>query len=182
LDQYMIHGYNITAVEYMGRGHEHFYDEILRIFDWMGRFKRDFFPREFEVKSLRPWDNFFWWVEVSEPPDALVLLPHQWPARGKRAMQIDAKVTATNGIHISCGAGKVTVWLAPEFIDLNRPISVNVRGMKLRGGADPIAPDIAILLEDVRTRGDRLHPFWARIDMPSGRVNLAATKGRQRGR
>ena len=24
-------------------------------------------------------------------------------------------------------------------------------------------PDIAVLLEDVRTRGDRMHPFWAKV-------------------
>lgn len=174
LDQYMIKGYNITYVEYLGRGHEHFSDEILRIFDWMGRFKRDFFPKQFEVRTVRPWDDFFWWVEVAGYPAPLVIQPNEWPApRGRRAMQVNAKVTATNGIHINCGAEQVIVWLAPEFIDLNRPIQINVRGMRNRGGNNTIQADVAIILEDVRTRADRQHPFWARVEMPSGRVNLA---------
>ena len=31
-----------TVVEFRGRGHDDFSDEILRLFDWMGRFRRDF--------------------------------------------------------------------------------------------------------------------------------------------
>ncbi|MHC4177335.1 MAG: tetratricopeptide repeat protein, partial [Planctomycetota bacterium] len=53
LDRYLQRGYNCTVVEYLGRGHEHFYEEILRIFDWMGRVRRDFFPREFECSTMR---------------------------------------------------------------------------------------------------------------------------------
>ena len=64
LDRYLQRGYNATVVEYLGRGHEHFSDEILRLFDWMGRFHRDFFPREFSCTTMREGDNFFWWVEV----------------------------------------------------------------------------------------------------------------------
>ena len=64
LNRYLQRGYNTTVVEYLGRGHEHFYDEILRLFDWMGRFHRDFFPREFSCTTMREGDNFFWWVEL----------------------------------------------------------------------------------------------------------------------
>ena len=34
----------------------------------------------------------------------------------------------------------------------------------LRNRQGPIRPDLATLLEDVRTRGDRQHPFWARVE------------------
>jgi hypothetical protein len=27
-----------------------------------------------------------------------------------------------------------------------------------------VQPDLKVLLEDVRTRGDRLHPFWAKVE------------------
>src|SRR5206468_1773745 len=43
LDRYLQRGYNTTVVEYEGRGHEHFSDEIIRLFDWMGRYRRNFF-------------------------------------------------------------------------------------------------------------------------------------------
>ena len=38
--------------------------KILRIFDWMGRKQRDFFPKKFTASTKRPWDNYFWWVEI----------------------------------------------------------------------------------------------------------------------
>jgi hypothetical protein len=34
-----------------------------------------------------------------------------------------------------------------------------------------IRPDLRTMLEDVRTRGDRQHPFWARLDGATGRVH-----------
>jgi len=68
LDRYLQRGFNCTVVEYLGRGHEHFSDEILRIFDWMGRLQRDFFPREFVCATMRPWDSFFYWLEVDGLP------------------------------------------------------------------------------------------------------------------
>ena len=46
LDRYLTKiGYNATVVEYLGRGHENFSDEILNLFDWMSRYRRNFFPR-----------------------------------------------------------------------------------------------------------------------------------------
>jgi hypothetical protein len=30
---------------------------------------------------------------------------------------------------------------------------------------------VEIILEDVRTRGDRQHPFWAKVEVPSARIN-----------
>ena len=47
LDRYLQRGFDTTVVEYQGRGHEDYFDEILRMFDWMGRFRRNFYPREF---------------------------------------------------------------------------------------------------------------------------------------
>jgi hypothetical protein len=38
-----------------------------------------------------------------------------------------------------------------------------VKGKTVFG--DQPAPDNAVLLEDARTRGDRQHPFWARVDV-----------------
>jgi pimeloyl-ACP methyl ester carboxylesterase len=162
LERYLIRGWDVTYVEYQGRGHEHFQDEILRIFDWMERYKRDFFPRAFECRTMRPFDNFFWWVEVDELPQS------------SRAIQVSAKINANNGVFVRTGAEQTTLWLAPELIDLSRPISVNVNGARFGGAGASIAPSLEVLLEDVRTRGDRLHPFWAKLEMPQKRVNLVA--------
>ncbi len=93
LDRYMLRGFPITAVEFLGRGHEHFSDEIQNIFDWMGRYRRDFFNRDFECVSMRPWDNYFWWVEMAGMPQRSMVDPVDWDARRRslRPMALDAQ-------------------------------------------------------------------------------------------
>ncbi|MCC7083528.1 MAG: peptidase [Pirellulales bacterium] len=142
--------YDATIVEFLGRGHEHFSDEIIRIFDWMGRKRRNYAPREFHVVTQRETDSFFWWVELQsfQPPP--------------RPMQIESRLTANNGISVSCGA-KATVLLSPDVVDFSRPFTVTLNGRPLRGAAR-LQPDIAVILEDSRSRGERKHPFWAKLE------------------
>ena len=165
LDRYFAKGFDTTYVEYRGRGHEHFSDELLRIFDWMAIKQRTFFPRSIDVVTLRPWDRFFWWLEMAGAPEKTVVLPAQWPPpAGFRPFSIEAKTTPGNSVAVHCGAERVRVWLSPELVDFDRPITVTLDGRKLtREGVDP---DIDVLLEDLRLRGDRQHPFWAVVDWP----------------
>jgi len=163
LDRYFAKGFDATYVEYQGRGHEHFSDDILRIFDWMSRKRRTFFLPEFEAVSLRPWDRFFWWVEIEGPPPRTVVLPEAWPpAAGSRPLSIEAKKGVANTLVVRSGADRTRVWLAPELIDLGQPLTVTVDGRRIHKGT--VAADGAVLLEDLRLRGDRQHPFWAVIE------------------
>jgi predicted esterase len=151
-DRYMNRSsaFDCTVVEYEGRGHENFSDEILRLFDWMGRKRRDFFPRQFTAVTNRPFDNSFWWLELRnfDPGDKL--------------FQLESNLTAANGVSIRSG-GKLTVWLSPEMVDFARPIVITQSGGRLIS-PNNIHPDVAVLLEDVRGRGDRRHPFWAKVE------------------
>jgi len=174
LDRYLQRGYNCTVVEYLGRGHEHFYEEILRIFDWMGRFRRDFFPREFTCSTMRPWDNYFWWVELDGLPPRSMVDPADWPPpRGTRPAQVKAKVTDNNGLNVTAGAGQVTVWLSPQMLDFEQRANIVVNTQRVNARDRFLEPELETLLEDVRTRGDRQHPFWAKIEAPTGRVPAA---------
>ena len=183
LDRYLKRGYPVTVVEYIGRGHEHFSDEIQNIFDWMERYKRNFYPKEFTTKSMRPWDNFFWWVELSQMPPKSMVLPTDWPPVGGRAVETTARVTEGNSIWVTSGAGHVTVWLTPEMLDFDEQTTITINGQRVTtsartetgGQSDSerrnrparlrfVEPDLETLLEDVRTRGDRLHPFWAKVE------------------
>lgn len=157
---------NFTVVEYIGRGHENYSDEIQRLFDWMPRYKRDFFPREFTCKTMRAWDNFFWWVELDELPSKTLVEPSEWPPRGRLPMITKAAIGATGTINVTTGAGRTTIWLAPSICDFSRPLVCSVNGRRLKGTVDAIAPDTAVILEDARTRGDRQHPFWAKLESP----------------
>jgi len=165
LDRSFAKGFDATYVEYRGRGHEHFSDEILRIFAWMQSRRRDFFPRSIEAVSMRPWDRFFWWIEMAGAPSRTVVLPSQWPPpKDIRPFTIEGKATAGNTLAVRCGAERVKIWLSPEFVDFTAPLTVSLDGRKLAG--DVPAADLDVLLEDLRRRGDRQHPFWAVVAWP----------------
>lgn len=170
-DRWMLRAYNLTVVEFLGRGHEAFSDEIQRLFDWMGRFKRDIRPREFTCATMRPWDNVFWWVELSQLPPKSMVDPASWPpGRGVQAVKTKASFTQGNGAYISTGAGQVTVWLSPELLNFEQPISVVVNGNRINRKQPYLEGDLETLLEDARTRADRQHPFWLKIDSATGRL------------
>ena len=163
-DRYMRHsGYDCTIVQYRGRGHESFQDEILHIFEWMNApaHTRDFYPREMDVVSMRPWDNYFWWLELDDFPAKSMVVPAQWPpTRGTRAIQTTARILENNRITVRTGAQRAIIWLTPELLSFDRRIIVTVNGRDIR---EDVKPDAEVLLEDVRTRGDRQHPFWAKV-------------------
>ncbi|HUY36461.1 MAG TPA: peptidase [Pirellulales bacterium] len=173
-DRYMNRGYNVTAVEFEGRGHEDFSDEIQRLFDWMGRYHRDFYPKEFNGRSMRTGDNYFWWVELDEFPAKTVADPQHWPPpKGTRPSLTKATATANNGLNVTTGAGKVTFCLSPGIIDFNRKTTLTMNGTKARLDDGFVEADLKVMLEDARTRGDRQHPFWAKVEMPGERAKMA---------
>jgi pimeloyl-ACP methyl ester carboxylesterase len=167
-DRYLKKGYNTTVVEYLGRGHENFSDEILRLFEWMNldRLRRNFSPKQFTVATMRPWDNFFWWVEMRQFPPQTMVAPESFPLRrGAQAMHAKATVTKANGILLQTGAGRTTIWLSPDVLDLSRRFTITVNGGSVNTSAASLTGDLGVLLEDARTRGDRQHPFWSKLEV-----------------
>jgi predicted esterase len=165
LDRYLARSagqFDTTVVEYRGRGHEHFIDEIQEIYDWMSlpARKRQFLPREFEADTMRPWDNYFWWVELNNMPGRSMVAPISWPDPKARPVHVEATITPTNNIIVKSVADSVTVWLAPGIIDFSNPGSVTINGRKV---SDEIVPSAEVILEDVRLRVDRQNPFWANV-------------------
>ncbi len=171
-DYYLKHanfGYDVMIVQYLGRGHEAFFDEIQNLFTWMNLHKRDFNRKEFTVESLRPWDNFFWWVETGDPKEVNMILPAEWgenpiPAKKPQPAKTKANPIAPNGVSVNTGSsfGKMTVWLSPDIVTFNNTLKVVINGKPQKN----VQPKIETLLEDVRTRGDRQHPFWAKASWP----------------
>lgn len=161
-------GYDATLIEYQGRGHEPFHDEILHAFDWMGRRRRDGPPEEFACQTMRPWDNFFWWVECRDFNDKWMVHPAEWKQRRTKNAQVEGKLRAGNRLLVKTVANFATIWLNPDLVDFSRPISVTVNGRsKVQQPPGGVQPTIGVLLEDVRTRGDRQRPFWAKLEWPS---------------
>lgn len=167
MDRYLSRGNNATVVQMKGRGREHFSDELLRLFDWMSRQKRDPFPRSFKCRSVRHWDGSFWWVETRDPPERSLVDPDNWPPRGATPNYTEVTFNQNgqkNNIFVKTGAASATVWLSPELVNFKLPSDVYIRGVRANKNGAYIEPDAAIILEDARTRSDRLHPFWARVD------------------
>ena len=164
LDRLLRKNADMTVVEFQGRGHDGFSDEILRLFDWMGRKQRNFFPKEIKAAAMRPWDNFYWWIETRLDDDGKgMVLPEDWPPRrGYHPLNITGSIKGNN-IFIG-GVDRVTVWLSPEMVDFSKKIKVELKGRTLNQKAPLVDPDLAVLLEDARIRGERLHPFWAKIE------------------
>ena len=131
----MNRGYNITVVEYLGRGHEHFSDEMLRLFDWMGRFRRDFFPREFKCVTMRPWDNFFWWMEVDGLPAGAMVNPATWPppAAGSRAFTSRADYARQQHQPSARARTRSPCGCRPQMVDFKAHIAVVVNGRRING-------------------------------------------------
>jgi hypothetical protein len=159
-------GFDVTVIEYQGRGHEPFHDEILHLFDWMGRRARSGAPKEFECDTLRPWDNFFWWLECDEFPLDFMIHPTEWTGRRPKPARVEGKLQADNRVWARSAALKTTIWLTPDMVDFAQPVRITFNGRKVALPEDGGRPDVVTLLEDVRTRSDRQRPFWARIDVP----------------
>ena len=162
--------YNETVlVMYKGRVNEPFTEEIVEIFKWTNAQRRKLPTRsgfEFEVESLRAWDNYFWFWEMRGLPDEKLEAPQLWKDRGHpRAFLISGEIkdNQSNTIRVgppNGGAGG-TLWLSPEFVDFSQPLTILGRGKTTRV---PIFASTAIMLEDVRRRADRQHPFWSKIE------------------
>ena len=194
LDRYLKNGYNTTVVEYLGRGHEHFLDEQLPLFDWMGRCKRSFplpHDHQFECKTMRMNDNSFWWVELqSLPPNSMITgwtSPHEGKQfvtgsglatgmggevlssvplpRGTLPLLVRGNVPVNNTLVLMAGSSRATIWLSPEMnIDFKARLNISVGGHRPSGVPAMIKPSVETILEDLRVRGDRQHPFWAKIE------------------
>ncbi|WP_145048915.1 peptidase [Lignipirellula cremea] len=155
--------YDTIIVEYQGRGHENFSDEIQKFFEWMDVHERNFNQRKFECVSMRPWDNFFWWLEVSDLPERSMVSPLSWPPEsGAIPVKIEGSVLETNGVVVKSGAASSIIYLTPEIVNFEERILINGRSQEIK-------PDAEVMLKDVRSRVDRQHPFWAKFELDGRR-------------
>ncbi len=109
---------------------------------------------------MRPWDNFFWFAELHDFPPRSMTSPANWPPpKNTAAASLSGKLLDNkSGLTIDSSGAKATIWLAPEYADFERKFQINGRSHVLK-------KSLETMLEDVRTRADRQHPFWARVDL-----------------
>lgn len=181
-DKWLLKGkfVNLILVEYRGRlAKENFPDDHEAMFEWM-EFQRRRLPDptgvEFAVNSSRPWDNYYWFMQVNGFPLANVTWPALWGG-GKLdnpALDIIGEMKAQGAINHfvvkPAKAGRsMTLWLSDDYVDFTKAVRITGRS-KFNGG---VSPSVAVMLEDTRIRCDRLHPYWARLDCNSGKWQVA---------
>ena len=161
---------DVFAVRYIGRGMEGFSEEVLNVLAWMDLKQRNAVPPEFNAKTMRPYDSFFWWLEIQnllgERPERMVD-PIDFPERGAKAITVESelyRVTNNISVTIKPRVPNVQVFLTPDMIDFKAKTSVKVDDKRYNPLNGMVEPNIEVMLEDARTRCDRLHPFWAMLD------------------
>jgi len=105
--------------------------------------------------------QLLYYLEVNDFPERSLVLPANYPEPRKAPVAIKARILDTNGVYIDSGTGQATVYLSPETVNFAERITVNFRG---RSDSGIIEPSIEVMLEDARTRADRQHPFWAKVN------------------
>lgn len=162
----------LTVVQYNGRLDEQFLVEgVPDTFRWM-RAQRRQYPNssgfEFKCSSIRPADNYFWFLEIHGIPARNI----KWPAlfrerKGIKKIEIEGKIRdkKPNAFVVSRVGSGATLWLRPDYCDFSREIQISGRGSMFKGSA---VPTREVILEDVRRRADFKRPYWAKLDYVDG--------------
>ena len=162
---------NCTVVEYKGRSNEFFVEEIVEIFKWASGHRRrlpDLADFQMTADVRRPWDNYFWFYELLGIPAGKIVWPELFETGYEKGfpspVTMTAKLQQPNKFIVgpSKQGDAAIIWLSPEFVDLNQRIRIGEgsRGKKFN---DFVTPSRQVLLEDVRLRGDRQHPYWCNL-------------------
>lgn len=163
-----------TLVQYAGRLDEQFLENVPDMFTWMRAHRRRY-PNtsgfSFEAKSLRPWDNYWWFLELNGFPLKNVTWPELYTSDTKvSALKIDGEIRGNRPNSFVVGPSRagegMTLWLRPDYFDFSKEIEITGRGRPFRGS---VRPSREVLLEDARRRADFQRPFWARIDHVEGK-------------
>ncbi len=163
------HEFDLIYAEYVGRGYEHYYEEIHHLFDWMQRQERKKNIKEVEATILRPVDNRFYWIKAQEMPANVLsasVIDNTGGNRTRvRPMTLEATILDGSDDHttinINSGAKRHILNLSPELIDYNKRLWVRNRGKRIYN--DFPEANIEVQLNDFKERADRQNLVWTQI-------------------
>ena len=81
-----------------------------------------------------------------------------------RPLLVRGNVPTNNTIVLTAGNTRATLWLSPEMVNFKARVNISVGGHRPNGVPAIIKPSVETMLEDLRLRGDRQHPFWAKVE------------------
>ncbi len=156
--------FDAIGVEYQGREAGVFPEELPRVFDWMqlSSHRRQRNQTQFECYASRPGDRFFFWLEG--PSYVTPNNPVTFDLSDREVFEAAVNPTLNRIVVTSTPSKTGILWLSPELVDFKRKLTVKYKSIDKT--FSDLESDVAVLLEDARTRGDRLHPFHMRLDFP----------------
>lgn len=165
----MLNGADVLVAQYKCRGHETYYSEIHRLFEWMELHRRPAEPKDFKFASLSTTDVRMHWVRWSDatPKAKGAIKQVSAPAKTTAPITLSARIlpgeTDTKNISLG-GRGPVTIWLNSDLIDLDKRLNITYEGDRKFNNF--LKPEIEAVLEDFRQHGDRqrLHSVLIQID------------------
>src|SRR5690606_11355567 len=99
--------------------------------------------------------------EVDNYPANVMVLPALWPPkRNAQNATTKGRINSRTSLTVQSSASRATIYLTPEMVDFESRFTVKFNA---RDYNFTVQPSNAVLLEDARTRGDRLHPFWQKV-------------------
>jgi predicted esterase len=178
LEQWLPKGYPVMMVSYKGRAPGWFSSELPDMFEWMTRQKRDFPTNEVgrtfggssaseEFRTMRPFDRAFYWAEINTIAQTHALEFNRNRVFSFTSASIYARINEGNTLMVrSAGVSDLTVWLGKGMIDFDRPVKINWNSAEIKfNQGKPLKPGLLVLLEDLYERGDKIHPFFEKIEL-----------------
>lgn len=158
--------YDSLLVEHIGQEAGLFPAEVPRIFQWiqLSTHQRIRTPKYVNCVSLRSGDRMFYWLEAPRLSNENSTNSFQFDPSRPGKFEASILDPSQNGIRVSKVPSQdrnARIWLTPEMVDFGREVQVILRDKKSN---QSVSAKIEVMLEDVRTRGDRLHFFWDYID------------------
>ena len=158
--------FDAIGVCYNGRPRDHFLEEVPRIIDWMemSDHRRNPHPGEIEVEAARPGDKFFYWFEMKEMDPEKVVSPIMFDMKRENKVEVKLQPAGTSILLSKYPAKESIVWLRPGFVAFGQTVTIQNRSSNKKV-SHVFKGDNRVLLEDVRTRADRVEPFYDRVEI-----------------
>ena len=154
-DNMLTHGakFDFMLVENLGRNGENLLDDFSKLFNWMDNHTRPAQPKDFEIRTLRKTDHRFFWVTAAGLPRDYVLPVPAGVAQKIMPMEIEARVTPGNTVHVKALTENITLRLTPELVDFDKKVVIRIGNQKKYSIF--LKPEMSVLLEELHQRGDR---------------------------
>lgn len=159
---------NLTLIQYKGQLNRYFQEEVPEAFKWMNSLRRKW-PSgpgfEFECKSMREGDTYFWFFEMDSLPPKMKYDPELYEQTTfGNVLKMTGKIRKPNEFLLTPRnallGSDATLWLSPDFFDFDNP-SLKINGHGNFKGT--VEASTETLLNDVLRRSDTQRAYWVRM-------------------